>query len=211
MQAPADLARLREDLAPLWERLIPACTGDVLNAVLLGIERQDVFSVLDYGCHVGFFCRFIKRCLPEARVEGVDVSPAMIARARENCPDGVFHLGVQDTWGPSRYDVIVSKDLLSYLPDIPGVMRRFHYLLRPHGTILIALRDVTGGVTEQIVNTLNSLLYSVSFERLPWRVPSEQLDAIDAALEEISPEHRPWVRNRTLAPGDYFIITARRD
>jgi len=211
MQASPELAKLREALAPDWERLTPSCTADVLHALKQSIPTEETFAVLDYGCLTGRLCRFLKHHLPDIHVDGIDVSGGMIEQARRNCPDATFYLGRQTDWRAGRYDVIVSKDLLNNLSNIPATLERFHYLLRPQGTIIIALRDIIPGRVEQVVNTLNTMLYSVSFERLPWQVPAEQLDAIDAAVEELSAEHRAWARDCVHKPGDYCIITARRD
>jgi trans-aconitate methyltransferase len=211
MQSSPELAKLREDLAPWWERLTPSCASDVLQAVTRTVRLDEPFTVLDYGCNTGLLCRFFKQHLPDIHVEGIDVSPSMIARAQENCPDGTFFLGEQPTWRAARYDVIVSKDIFNHLEDIPGTLKRLHYLLRPHGVIVIALREMVPGKAELVVNTLNSMLYSVSFERLPWQLPADQLDAIDAVVEELPFEHRTRARDCVRKPGDYCIITARRD
>jgi trans-aconitate methyltransferase len=211
MQASPELTKLRDELAPHWERLTPACTADVLDAVRQSVETEAPFAVLDYGCNTGRLCRFLKRHLPAVNIDGIDVSEGMLGQARRNCPDGTFFLGEQPDWRSARYDVIVSKDLLNSLSDIPATLKRFHYLLRPHGTIVIALRDIVPGRVEEVVNTLNSMLYSVSFERLPWLIPADQLDAVDAVVAEIPAEHRTWARDRVRKPGDYCIVTARRD
>jgi trans-aconitate methyltransferase len=211
MQASPELTKLREELAPHWERLTPPCTADVLDAVKQSIQTEAPFAVLDYGCHTGRLCRFLTRHLPDIHVDGIDVSEGMLEQARKNCPDSTFFLGEQTDWRAARYDVIVSKDLFNNLNDIPATLKRFHYLLRPHGTIVIALRNIVPGKVEQTVNTLNAMLYSVSFEHLPWLIPPDQLDAVDAAVQEIPEEHQTWARDRVRKPGDYCIITARRD
>jgi trans-aconitate methyltransferase len=182
-----------------------------VQAVARTVQLDEPFTVLDYGCSTGLLCRFLKRHLPDIQVDGIDVSPAMVERAQRNCPEGSFFLGEQPEWRPARYDVIVSKELFNHLEDVPGTLKRLHYLLRPHGTIVIAVRDTVPGRVEEVVNTLNAMLYSVSFDRLACPIPTEQLDAIDAVVEEIPEEHRTWARDRAHKPGDYCIITARRD
>jgi hypothetical protein len=40
------------------------------------------------------------------------------------------------------------------------------------------------------------------WERVPWLIPAEQLDTIDAAVEELPFEHQAWARDRVRKPGD---------
>ncbi len=98
--------------------------------------------VLDVGCGTG---------LPSARqladggceVTGMDISPAMLARARENVPKARF-LELDATQLdrlPESYDAVVAFFSLLNLPRavIPPVLRMIHGALVPDGLFALAM------------------------------------------------------------------------
>jgi len=91
-------------------------------------------SVLEMGCATGDLLAIVR---PEIGL-GIDLSPRMVAKAREKYPhlefleaDAVFF----DT--PARFDRIIINNLLEYIEDIQGLFQNCRRLLTPRGRILI--------------------------------------------------------------------------
>ncbi len=139
--------------------------------------------VLDVGCGTG---------LPSARqladggceVTGIDISPAMLARARENVPEASF-LELDATQLdrlPGSYDAVVAFFSLLNLPRavIPQALRMIHESLVPGGLFALAMVEsdvddfplaflgvrilVTGYLTEDLRSVLGEAGFSIEEE-----------------------------------------------
>jgi ubiquinone/menaquinone biosynthesis C-methylase UbiE len=114
--------------------------------------RDMAGQVLDAGVGTGRNCEFYP---PTAIVSGIDISPAMLARAHDRCPtlaDGgrLYEMDVTDLkFANSSFDAAASSFLFCVLPDalqVPalrelgrvvkpgGVIRLLEYV-RPHGSL----------------------------------------------------------------------------
>lgn len=106
-----------------------------LHRLLGSVEGLDV---LDAGCGTGYLS--VKLAAAGGRVTGVDLSPKMIAHARDNAARaGVsvrFEVGscaALSALPDAAFDRIVSNYVLMDLPDIEGAMAAFSRVLRPGG------------------------------------------------------------------------------
>jgi arsenite methyltransferase len=81
---------------------------------------------------------------PDGAVIGVDMTPAMLARARQSANDCGLHnvefresfaeaLPVSDDWA----DVVISNGVLNLLPDKAAALSEMHRVLRPGGRLQI--------------------------------------------------------------------------
>ncbi len=59
-------------------------------------------SVLDVGCGVAHLWEYLRGAGRDVEYVGVDVTPAMIARARERCPELELHCADILAWEPGR-------------------------------------------------------------------------------------------------------------
>ncbi|HEY4076298.1 MAG TPA: methyltransferase domain-containing protein [Rhizomicrobium sp.] len=112
----------------------PQILSDLAGMVMMGREN---LAVLDLGCGTGLAGVVFKS--RAARLDGVDLSPAMIEKARAR---GIYdHLAVGDLEtalaapGP-QYDLILAADTLVYLGDLKAVFEGAFARLRSDGFFL---------------------------------------------------------------------------
>ncbi len=105
----------------------PALIGAAL-ATILG-DRKDL-DIMDLGCGTGLAGPVLK---PYSKVlDGLDLSPAMLAKARERALyDHLIEGYVLAATG--CYDVAVAADVLVYIGELSAVMTKMSQILRPGG------------------------------------------------------------------------------
>ena len=130
------------------------------NPLALGeIREGDV--VLDLGPGAGFDCFLAApRVGPTGRVIGVDMTPEMLARARENAAKGGYDnvefrhgfleaLPVED----GTVDRVISNCVIGLVPDRGQVYREALRVLRPGGSIAISDTLIDGSIPVEIAET----------------------------------------------------------
>jgi len=135
-------------------------------------------SVLDVGTGPGWLLVKLHRLCPAARLVGVDISPAMVSRARENlrksgCADAVElrEAGAQSLpFADGSFDTVVSTGSLHHWKDPVAGLDEVYRVLRAGGLGLIydLVTRMPGEVrlqaTEQFGRLRMTLLWLHSFE-----------------------------------------------
>ncbi len=127
-------------------------------------------TVLDLGSGGGFDCFLAARQVGDSGyVIGVDMTPAMISRARKNAVTGQFsntefrlgeieHLPV----GDNSVDVLISNCVINLSPDKPQVLSEAFRVLKPGGRLAISDIVTTAELPEQIKQDVNALAGCIS-------------------------------------------------
>ena len=122
----------------------PDTIAHLLAALNLPQKRQ--LAVLDAGCGTGLCGAFLH---PYAkRLVGVDLSPAMLAKARARKQ---FHklercdLGSIGTYPAGPFDLLICADVLVYSGDLAQVFANFAAVLRPGGWLLFTVEGTDQG------------------------------------------------------------------
>ncbi|MER6012831.1 class I SAM-dependent methyltransferase [Streptomyces bluensis] len=161
-------------------------------------------DVLDLGCGTGSLSLLAAE--RGHRVTGVDLSPAMVDRARAKLAGraAVFLVGDAATppVGEERFDVVLVRHVLWTLPDPERVLRGWAGLLRPGGTShafgsgggrLVLIEGVWGTVS-------------------PVGIPAERLTGLlaplaeDVRVERLSDDARLWGRE---VKDERYAVVAR--
>jgi SAM-dependent methyltransferase len=117
------------DGAPEWPSL---------RALLPELRGRDV---LDLGCGYGWFCRWA-RTQGADRVEGIDISEKMLARARADTADGAIHYARADLdtleLPPGAFDLAYSSLAFHYVADLARLLGQVHGALKPGGSLVFS-------------------------------------------------------------------------
>ncbi|HSD94307.1 MAG TPA: arsenite methyltransferase, partial [Syntrophales bacterium] len=127
-------------------------------------------TVLDLGSGAGFDCFLAAgRVGPKGRVIGVDMTPEMIERARENArKDGVEnvefrlgdieHLPVED----GSADVIISNCVINLAPDKGRVFSEAFRVLKPGGRLMVSDIVLTRPLPDFVKNSVAAYIGCVA-------------------------------------------------
>jgi ubiquinone/menaquinone biosynthesis C-methylase UbiE len=123
--------------------------------------RQDQV-VLDLGSGAGFDCFLAsKKVGPAGKVIGLDMTPEMIEKAKQNAQTGnyqnvEFRLGeIEDMpVDSSSVDVIISNCVINLVPDKKKAFQETYRVLKPGGTLMISdvvlLKELPQSVKQSI-------------------------------------------------------------
>ncbi|MQA82162.1 MAG: methyltransferase domain-containing protein [Streptosporangiales bacterium] len=131
-----------DEIGARYDEAFPHKEGQVDATDWLIAHLPPGATVLDVGCGTGV--PTARRLLDAGHVvTGVDISPGMLALARENVPEADLRqldiLDLDESLG--TFDAAVAFFSLLMLPrgEIPTALRRVHDLLAPGGLLVLAM------------------------------------------------------------------------
>ena len=156
-------------------------------------------TVLDLGSGGGFDCFLAAKQVGEGgRVIGVDMTAAMVTKARANAEQtGAFNvefrlgeierLPVSD----ASIDVVLSNCVINLSPDKPAVFREAFRVLRPGGRLAISDVVALGPMPDELRSAVEALTGCIA-----GAAPVDDLRRylVDAGFEDVRIEPRPASR-----------------
>ncbi|MGW7068357.1 methyltransferase domain-containing protein [Streptomyces sp. NPDC054855] len=130
-------------------------------------------DVLDLGCGTGSLSLLAAE--GGHRVTAVDLSPAMVERAREKLSGHAAEVLVGDAAAPPvegrRFDVVLARHVLWALPDAEEALRHWCGLLRPGGRLVLVegvwgTTSPSGIPASRLIAALTPLAFRLHSERL---------------------------------------------
>ena len=117
-----------------------AASVDVMLNLLLE-DASKPFSAIDIGCGNGWVVRQLSKHQHCTTASGVDGATAMIERAHEIDPEGLYHYGQLPEWKPQQpVDVIHSMECLYYLHQPLEFLQMIHDdWMNPAGKLVIGM------------------------------------------------------------------------
>jgi len=141
--------------------------------------------VLDLGSGAGFDCFLAaSRVGPQGRVIGVDMTPDMLDKARENIRKGdyqnvEFRLGEIENLpvADNTVDVIISNCVINLSQDKPKVFKEAFRVLKPGGRLMVSDIVLLGELPQAILNSVEAYVGCIAGASKK----SDYLEAIRAA------------------------------
>ena len=126
-------------------------------------------TVLDLGSGPGLDCFLAANKVgPSGHVIGVDMTPEMIAKARNNAKKKYtnveFRLGEIEKLpvADNSVDVIISNCVINLSPDKPKVFREAFRVLKPGGRLMVSDVVITNQLPEELMNSIGAYVGCLS-------------------------------------------------
>lgn len=123
---------------------VPALFGEWPAHVLAAANVEPGDEVLDVACGTGVLTRSAAEAVgPTGTVTGLDINPGMLAVAQQKAPVLTFREGRAEAlpFDADRFDAVVSQFGLMFFEDRVGAIREMVRVLRPGGTLAVAVWD----------------------------------------------------------------------
>jgi ubiquinone/menaquinone biosynthesis C-methylase UbiE len=133
-------------IASVYDALVEPAARSLREVGLRACPPQDDLAILDIGCGTGTQLTLYRR--PGCRLTGVDLSPAMVERARRKLGDSAeircgdaTHLDLPD----AAFDLVMLVTVLHEVrPDLrPAILAECRRVVKPDGRVLVL--DYHGG------------------------------------------------------------------
>ncbi len=145
------------------------------------VRRSPPARIVDLGCGPGTLTAELGRRYPDARVTGVDRSPAMLERARRLAQRGHLEFLEQDlrAYEPDgEVDLLVANAVLQWVPEHRELLARLASWLVPGGFLAFQVPDAMAQPSHRLIDELCA--------REPWR--SALSDMLDSKPSVARPE-----------------------
>jgi ubiquinone/menaquinone biosynthesis C-methylase UbiE len=221
-QAACEAEQATDSMAlRVWpqEKELPAVVAQqrLRSAIFAAIEpslKGPVRRALDLGCSVGVGTLALQQWLEQRqgaepmRVEGLDLSPQMLAVARVRDPEGriaAWHHAAAEATGLElgAYDLITLQFVCHELPGEAtcAVLREAARLLRPGGVIAVVDQDPDSEVIRRLPAPIATLLkstepYLEDYFRLDFPAALQAAGFHGVRREAADPRHRVLVATR---------------
>jgi trans-aconitate 2-methyltransferase len=177
-------------------RLRPAL--DLLAQVALSAPR----TIYDLGCGTGNITRLLGERWPGAAVTGVDSSPDMLAKARQEAPGIAFAEADIARWSPpAPADLLFSNATLHWLDDHALLFPRLAAQLAPGGVLAIQMPYNR--------RSPSHLLMEAAAADGPWRARLGRVRQAYQSLEDVDAYYRilaPAARRLDIWQTEYLHI-----
>jgi len=102
---------------------------------------SELATLIDLGCGTGYHCGQLQTQFPAAQVTGVDLSPAMLAYAAQQYPQGHWLCGDAEDLPleDQSQQLIFSNFALQWCADLPRLCRELLRVLKPGGQLYFAV------------------------------------------------------------------------
>jgi predicted TPR repeat methyltransferase len=138
---------LFDQYAPHFDTALEGALGYRAPALLrAAVGDRAGLAILDLGCGTGLAGAAFADLA--AALDGVDLSPAMVAKARARGLYRSVEVGEIVGWlacCAARYDLVVAADVLVYLGDLGPVLAGVRRVLAPGGRFAFTVERLEGG------------------------------------------------------------------
>jgi ubiquinone/menaquinone biosynthesis C-methylase UbiE len=178
----------------------------MVDAFAAAVAAQHDPRVLDAGCGAGRMSAYLagRGCL----VEGVDLSPGMVAMARRDHPELHFEVGSLSELpcADATFAGVMLWYSIIHTPPIgqPGIFGEVVRVLRPGGYVLVATQSGRG--VRDVAPSYRALGFDVVLERHLYTADDVAALLADAGLTEVHRLERPAVGNER---DDQAVVLAR--
>ncbi|MCC6551742.1 MAG: class I SAM-dependent methyltransferase [Polyangiaceae bacterium] len=139
------IARVYQRIAPIYDVWAHLTEARARTACLDAAGDVDGLRVLEVAVGTGLVFAELVRRNPTGLTEGIDITPAMLERARAKVEGlcGAHRLRVGDAraldFADGSFDLLVSNYMFDLLPeaDFAPILAEFHRALRPGGRMVL--------------------------------------------------------------------------
>jgi SAM-dependent methyltransferase len=185
---------------------------------MLGLERGE--RVLDIGSGPGYLLASMAEAVgPAGAVQGMDLSEAMNAIARERCASMAWtSVGTGDAcdlpYGDATFDVVVSTQVYEYVADMPAAVAQLRRVLRPGGRALVLDTDwdsLVWNVSDRALHdrVIEAWEEHLADSRLPRRLAGLlRRGGFDVTEQRVVPIFNPRLHEDTFSAGMMETVAA---